>query len=66
MQDLAGQRSRQNRLILRKHDVGLTNHFADIFPESETSGKQSLPQFYFNRGILTSYVAHIQVPLFLG
>ena len=65
-QDLSGQHSRQNRLILRKHDVGLTNHLADIFPEPETSGEQSLPQLNLNGSVLPSNMAHIEVPLFFG
>ena len=57
---------KDNRLILGKHYIRLTNHLADILPVSETSGKQSLTKFDFNRGILTSYVAHIDVPLLFG
>ncbi len=52
--------------ILGKHYVWLANHLADIFPEPEPSGEQSLPQLNLNGGVLPSYVAHIDVPLLFG
>ena len=52
--------------ILGKHYIWFPNHLADIFPEPESSGKQSFTKLNLNRGVLPSYVAHIEVPLLFG